>query len=528
MIFQGDKAGHPWHGVWDSSTGKITTPAAVEIDLTGDAPSGQIIVDDLELPPGDAFRVAVPGMPAVTTTTAESAAGKTWLNYGIMSGLLHRISGVNLGGEDDRTTEGEHLGWKRWLYVDPDKVVWVATMSFTPASGSVRVDFTRFGDFRPEATPDDCYETASLGTGMGSPPYWMIDDISPSGDCVLVTTFYYDPTSDPLQVAMSGKRFCYGGFRVNVSGTPPDATVSATWMMHPEDKATTEYSTSTTADVVWYRSSDGDKPERVDEIEDGGSYTWADDNQPAFDPPEQGDGLTWRYSAITSAYSRQRIESVFIGLAFSATGTPEVVTSVSDTSADFTCSYSYTINYHPTLPDDYQEYVASQTGSQTDDIVRRVMIGGATIIEITGSSTTDVVFTPGGYGTGDDSISRDSSVEFAGVEHTDSSSAFPSGGQLIECGYHPTAFSVPDVFSTDADYYDNFVDIRYGNGLYGIARVRQAADDAEILEVEYIDVGNLAGTSAATFSATALGQHFATCHPVTGTITRSTTPVCVV
>jgi len=103
--FSGAPRGYPWHGLWrqtsGASAGVITTASGVEIAL----PDMQPLSD------GDCFSVVVPGMPAVTATPEEVAAGKTWLNYALVSGK-------------DALLYGREVGRDRHIYIDGNGRAW--------------------------------------------------------------------------------------------------------------------------------------------------------------------------------------------------------------------------------------------------------------------------------------------------------------------------------------------------------------------------------------------------------------------
>lgn len=148
MIYDGGKAGHPWHGSWASTTGKITTPGGGEINCPGQPPKVRLGGSSSRIDTahaGDCFKAAIPGQPAVTTTPEEALAGKTWLNYALISGARHRLFGIE-------------LGFNRWIYVAPDKTRWIADVGFAPpdmnGAHTVLMAFslTRFGEFSQTST----------------------------------------------------------------------------------------------------------------------------------------------------------------------------------------------------------------------------------------------------------------------------------------------------------------------------------------------------------------------------------------
>ena len=234
MIFAGEKFGHPWHGAWSSATGKISTPSGGDIDCPGQPPRVRVqnlprYVDTAHS--GDCFKVAVPGQPAVTTTPEEAAAGKTWLNYGLMSGASHRLLGIELGKDD-------------WIYIAADGSRWRASWSHSPLdlAASTTVNFglrlRRFGEFAGAAV--DLEQTIILSVPLAldrpSPGQSMyplngaeaarahigIDDIRSDGARALLAV------QSELQVdscPLCG-RVIFAIHELRISGTPPSATAS--------------------------------------------------------------------------------------------------------------------------------------------------------------------------------------------------------------------------------------------------------------------------------------------------------------
>lgn len=123
----GKRFGIPWHGLW-------TRLAAYPNTETFLSPSGSTIFppEPLGSNVGGCSWEVNAGAPAVSLTSeemaAENAAGRTWLNYGILYGTPDRI---RMGG---RTLTGP-------LYIDPNGTPWM----LEAASGQLR--FTRFGLF---------------------------------------------------------------------------------------------------------------------------------------------------------------------------------------------------------------------------------------------------------------------------------------------------------------------------------------------------------------------------------------------
>lgn len=177
--FGGDKIGYPWHGLYRAATDKITTPAGGDVSLPGYSNPG---ID------GSTFLIQIPGRPAVETTTAEAASGKTWLNYAIVAGKNGFIY-------------GQAMGVERMIYVDPAGRCWLLAIH---ASGSrddgaveLYVRWVRFGLFvdAVEASAVEWVATATKTVGFtlhtgypvpGDSSWVEIQDISPNGQRLLL------------------------------------------------------------------------------------------------------------------------------------------------------------------------------------------------------------------------------------------------------------------------------------------------------------------------------------------------------
>jgi len=245
MIFPGEKFGHPWHGSWSGSTGKISTPAGGDIDCPGQPPKVRAqnlprYVDTAHS--GDCFKVAVPGLPAVTTTPEEAATGKTWLNYGLISGARHRLFGIELGKDD-------------WIYIAPDGSRWRVTWSHSPLdlAASANVNFglrlRRFGEFAGASV--DLEQVINLGVVLAldrpggadtmyplsgaeaARAYIGIDDIRSDGARALLAV----QAELPVDSCPLCGRVIFAIHELRITGTPPAAsasvvTVAATSAVH--------------------------------------------------------------------------------------------------------------------------------------------------------------------------------------------------------------------------------------------------------------------------------------------------------
>lgn len=300
MIFAGDKFGHPWHGAWSGATGKITTPAGGDIDCPGLPPT----VRSQNLPmrsdtahSGDCYLLAVPDMPAVTTSPEDAAAGKTWLNYGLISGAKNRLMGIELGRDG-------------WIYIAPDKTRWRVEFSHAPLTmassltTTFGVTFRRFGEF--DGAAEDTTQSFNLfvvnlaldrpsGADSAYPAsgaeaaraYICIEDIRPDGARVLLAV----QSELPVDACPLSGRVLFSVVELRITGTPPAAaasvvTVLATSAIHT---LTIRHRWQKFCGVSWYTDDD-----EVDQVYVG--------------------GLTDSASSFVAAYMSPNNIATFVGL----------------------------------------------------------------------------------------------------------------------------------------------------------------------------------------------------------------------
>lgn len=123
-----ERFGNPWHGLAHSNPG-----VGSYVDLPNGSTRAIPAWDGF----GDSYVIAIPGQPTVTTSTADAAAGMSWLNYGIMYGR-------------DKYLYGQALGALRWIYIDADLVPWLAESTWS--ADLLSVSLKRFGIM--EGTPE--------------------------------------------------------------------------------------------------------------------------------------------------------------------------------------------------------------------------------------------------------------------------------------------------------------------------------------------------------------------------------------
>lgn len=155
-----DLFGHPFHGLCKDGTLHL--------------PNGQTMSYP-QPSNGDVHVQRVPGAAGGAGLTpeqlaAETAAGHTWIDYGLLSGGSLQFWGHDIGG---------------WIYIDPDGARWLVRLMTMPvaAGATMTVRLVRFGEFggEPEAY-DHAVTVPAYSTFDGSPvdALWL-SAFSPDG-----------------------------------------------------------------------------------------------------------------------------------------------------------------------------------------------------------------------------------------------------------------------------------------------------------------------------------------------------------
>lgn len=215
------------HGLWHADTGNITTPGAVEIPTRGAAPIGTRV---FEADHGDAIPVRVPGTPAIVRSSeqisADTAAGRTWLDYAVLAGGARRLY-------------GHELGARAWIYCAPDGSRWLARLG---TGSPTQLTLQRFGEIPGRAADADPAQAAfvefsSMPTLTASPwpslEFNVVDDVCSDGSEAIVTVGYHYCQSNIIGEGFPanwGLRWPSGVYRVGIAGTPPAAVVTVTPM----------------------------------------------------------------------------------------------------------------------------------------------------------------------------------------------------------------------------------------------------------------------------------------------------------
>jgi hypothetical protein len=131
-----------------------------------------------------------------------------------MAGENHCIFGLELGGDS-------------WIYIDPDQKPWLVKLDYVGLS-QWRLSFTAFGIIGAKTAGIAQYAIV-LVKNTENGDYMQIDDILPDGSRALIVSFdLEDYVRVGYQDEVNFSRWVRSGFEISISGTPPNALVSAT------------------------------------------------------------------------------------------------------------------------------------------------------------------------------------------------------------------------------------------------------------------------------------------------------------
>lgn len=172
----GDKIGWPWRGLLRSSTGKITSPAGVEVNWPGRDGMPTL---------GMCSLIKIDGTQDPETTPEEAAAGMTWSSYALLSGGERFIYG--------RMALGFGAGV---IYVAPDGTPWLvrtnARGNFATRHFYADIEVRRFGYFDAPRVAGSVFskslsaQFASFADVSGSSGSFAFLSVSKNGERVLL------------------------------------------------------------------------------------------------------------------------------------------------------------------------------------------------------------------------------------------------------------------------------------------------------------------------------------------------------
>lgn len=509
------KFGDTCHGLWDSTTGKVTTAASVVIDLTGDAPNGGqggLSVGTGRLSEfGNCRLLQVPGMAAASNTAADTAAGRTWLNYGLISGGAQRLYGKSTG--------------LNCIYVAPDKSRWSVLVGGSGAWATRALSLTlkRFGEIGGAAQT----QTIALGTLDLTVPNNRLGNVinySNAATDAHVPLFMEDFTTDGSKMLFSrghwenGKadssvlddswaRNIYSIYEITIAGQPPSATAGISEIINQAASATLSDSVTLDythyyqwkTDAVWGALETLSQPTADPAYQEVYPYNWVagQPHIPAW----------WnRLSGVTQTLDAE----VVIGARYSAVDAVQIMRKKLHLTTS--ASGTFTVTFNTTTLDQTTNF----SGSQTQAGYVACMAGATELSRVNFTASTTVT-----------------EVSANNVWTTFTHSETATLGSMTA-----SSSTNVDIYPCISEYAGklNFdwkghsvKAVRYSNSVYGILRegyyTTQYTYDGQ--KVFYRVDGKI-GADGATLSPSADWPVHCTEHPITGQVVRATTPVAYV
>lgn len=508
------KFGDTCHGLWDSTTGKVTTAAAVVIDLTGDTPNGGqggLSTGRGHLSEfGNCRLLQVPGMAAASNTTADTTAGRTWLNYGLVTGGAQRLYGKSTG--------------LNCIYVAPDKSRWSVLVGGSGAWATRALSLTlkRFGEIGHAAqtqiialgawdftVPNDSFGNAISYSNAATDAHvpLFMEDFTTDGSKVLFSRGHWENGKAASSVLDdSWARNIYSIYELTISGQPPSATASLVEIVNQAASAT--LSNSVTLDYTHYY-----------QWQTGSVYGALESmSQPTADPYYQevypanwvsGQPFIPSWWIRLSGVSQTLDAEVVIGARYSAVDAVEIMKKKLHLTTS--ASGTFTVTFNTTTLDQTTNF----SGSQTQSGYTACMAGSAELSRV--SFTAGLAVTE---------------ISANNVWTTFSHSETATLGSMTD-----TATTNVDIFPWIFEYAGklNFdwkghsvKAVRYSNAMYGMLREGRYTPQYTYngQKVFYRVDGKIGADTATLTPSTSDWPVHCTEHPVTGQVVRSATPVC--
>lgn len=324
------KFGDPWHGLYrfgrqELPNGSTRIPATV--------PSG-----------GDVCEIRVPGQPAVSNELDDTAAGRTWLNYGILAGTNHVLY-------------GKALGDMSWVYVAADNICYKATASVTSVD-SVSVALVPLVGTAPTQTLTGVALDQAVAVNGSLLVIHKIMDVSPDGRQVVIAHHYINNPDYPHAMSL-----------LTLAGSLPAVTASRTLIydLYSGDPAISGWEVSDNRVTTWtivetlHNDSTGDTTTRTFTTT---PQDWASGaNYPALPPGYRSTGYVVSDEGRSGVFTRKDV----IGYVFKAGALLPVkfVNSTTDTNVGATYPYDSPElrTYHGTYTRTQHVEVAGQAGA---------------------------------------------------------------------------------------------------------------------------------------------------------------------
>lgn len=480
--FANGNGGFPWHGIFRSSTGKITAPNGVQID----APWPSSFINS-----GECWQIQIPGLPEPTTSAQDAAKGMSWLNYGLISG-------------NERALYGVHLGSDASIYLDSHNKPWLMRLALggSRASASVgaTVSLKRFGIIGPEESPIIYPQAVAMFSTSVDYPYSGAGypvhlDISRNG-------------REHLVGIMRNAALVPGGWagyaciaKVVISGCPDDGDVAVAVTVLADETgenwdSAPVYSGSRTA-YPYCNLETGET-----NVAYGADYT---------DIPAGMFGMT--IAGLPGGLEKSASRYMIGGARFSAAGAADIV--------------MFRASYHRKLIIENETFgfkSYTQVGTDTESVTMTLDINGVDVGQAGLSRVTEFSQT----------ISQGNPATMSAVETTDeggTTHARSYGGEAYISGSARNGFFGFSVaFSNDLEKYG--MAMRLSNSVYSLRSWGYSTSTFEISNTRFIfgPAVGVTGVDSTTIvlpaSATDDHPNFASEHPVTGQVVRSNTPVC--
>lgn len=468
------KGGFPWHGLYRAATGKITPPVGPQID----APWAPYFINT-----GHCYMVKIPGLPVPTTSPEEESKGMSWVNYALLCGESQALYGVNLGSDASIYLDSHNKPWLMRVVVGGSRAS--ATIGAT-------VSLRRFGKIGPvEAPINYSMVTATFATSPNNTHpggSWAEQlDISRDGRQQLIGISRY---ADDIPGNWLGYA-CIA--QLSVTGSPDDGDVAISIQVIADETAENWDMTT-----VW-EGGGGVWVYRADLNTISVSYGSRDFNLPLLGE------LPW-------AGSRSNSRAVLGGARFSAAGTPEVLMVRS--------------KYQRELFLDSETLAArsyTQVGRDIESVTMSLEVAGVVIGQSGLTRTTAFTQTLGLDGA---SCSAVETTDEGGTIYTKSYS--DANGFRDRSGFFGFEVAAPN----DLERYG--ICLRLSNSVYSLRSwgYSETTGSGMISPDRYIFgpavgvIGSDPSTMALPASPASAHPVYATEHPVTGAVVRSTSPVC--
>lgn len=466
--------GDPWHGLWRLSTGQIETPHGVSVAMIGNLP-GQGAWGD-----GSAMIVKIPGLPAPVNDAADIAAGRTWLDYAILSGDTQRLYGIDFSR----------------IYIDPTNKPWRVDLSpwaeNTGTAGTFHVNLTlsTFGNIGGTAVTQVFGEQTAAFTllpGVQNILSCSLEDIG--ADCRRFLLAVVDTKAD-------GQRFARAIYELVIAGTPPAATFSLT-------EVANEVAAHIDNPAATFNHSAVGK--RVEQTANGWNVYSVVSNNGVVDwgiyNPNPANSWTW----CTTSFSQTKIYKVLIGARY-AQNAIQIMEQRTDVSFSLTGSYDVT-SPSPRIDD------ASTTGTLT--VTARILANAVPIL----SETLTVTETKHQINS---AVTNTLTIDYNGA--FESFNDIPTSWPIGQYDYESSR-DWPSISHNQWSWLAR----RYGNACYGLyVRAPKIMTDTATKPLLFHQVVGKIGASATTLQSADFlnGPRFASENPVTGQVFRDTSPVC--